>query len=584
MAIKIGNLQRQVDQLTKLDYEIFKRGASDANWITDYYFRTSTSGTYWRRTPEPYDEERALTWSLIYKAWEIENSPPDVFSYQGRSYKIQTDDEGYPIFWDHHGWLFQPWQLIAHHSPQPDMTIISGFGVGKTALIAMSLATLAITIPHFRGFAIAPQMRQAMEVYNYLMNFTDSPYFKRFVWRNPTRPNPLFEIRNSYVGISTIEIISIESDPEKVRTLEGDVVFLDQAEKFEELEDVTRDVGSRLRGQINGRPRMGRMVYVANAGNNPALWMRYDMQDHDPVNYLSLNPDTRDNPYLTKRDIENLKRRIGGTQQDIDQWMAGKRPMGRGEHFSPEVVQKCTDQDMNELMDAIIEGRSKTHLDASKYIKRKEPSCDIYHWEMPPDHEGKRQYIVIADPGQSNPPYRNSPIIMVWDVTDFPKSPATLRAFHWVFAGGSYEPFLVEYERMVRYYRAQMRNAFDSTGTQKGFDELYFSTHQMYATGLNMAGTGKAHALNAAKFFMAKGLIRFPYIPHLANQLTNYTLPDTKIRQDLVACVAMSALFMQQYFYVDIPSDEDEIEYDNAYKDDSRYQRHNSHRYGRSQH
>ena len=441
------------------------------------------------------------------------------------------------------------------HVPVYENYLAEGFinhNSGKTSEIAMSLLTLAATIPHFRGFAVAPQMLQSMEVYNYIMTWAKgTPYWDRWVVSYPKKPYPRIVIQNSYVGESTIELLSIEHDPEKVRTLEGDIIYLDQAEKFQDLDALTRDLGSRLRGQVHGRARLGKLIFIANAGDNPELWYRYDMAETNPETYLSMTVTSYDNIWLSKRDLESLERRVGGTQEEIAQWMKGIRPIGNGEHFPSSVIKLNLDEGLTNVVQYQTE-LPEGHPDKKPgFVLKKANRVGVYHWEMPP--EKNRVYIVIADPGQSNPPDRNSAIIMVWDVTDFPSQPARLQAFNWVFCNGSYWPFVTAFEDYVKRYNAKGRNGFDSTGTQTGFNELVFATMSLETEGINLAAQGKYLALNAAKFFMGRGMMKIPYIEHLVNQLSHYRLPDAKLKQDLVMCIAMSAAYMRRYYYEDMP-------------------------------
>lgn len=566
--------QREVYRLTAADYYIIEQGRKDPNWITDHYMKHPQGGTRYMRTPVPYDEEKVRGWNNLNQVWVDKGMPQSLFEYNNTEYKVLYDADGYPIFWHHHGWLWQDWQKEWFLCEQPEVTVIGGMGSGKTATEAAILATLAMITPGFRGFAVAPQMLQAMEIYKYItMWFKDTLWWDRFVWGSPRKPYPQFVLRSDYIGESTIEILSVEKDPEKVRTLEGDIIIVDQAEKFMELDDLIRDVGSRLRGQIHGRAKLGKLHIVANAGDNPQLWQRYDMAEWEPHIYKNFNPAAWENIYLTKVDIENLKRRVGGEESDVDQWLAGKRPMGAGEHFPPQMVKDCTDEGMNHIMDEaqdlihrardMIEqshGKSSIILEELPeyyYIKKASQKTGVYHWELPAEHKAGRNYITVGDPGQGTPPDRNSGVVMTWDITDFPGKPATLRCFDWVFGRGEYWPFFNEYERQVKQYRSHGRNGFDSTGSQKGFDELAYAMQGLHAEGLNMAGNGKYLSLNAAKMFMGKRLMQFPYISHLSAQLTNYKIPDNKIRQDLVMCLCMSALYMRRYYWEDVFDEED---------------------------
>lgn len=551
----------QSDILQPVDYQIFALAQNDVNIFADYYLRSPSSGTKIERNGKTNKREE---WDVLYGLWVDAGRPNKSIEYQGIELKILWDADGYPIFWHHHGWLFQDWQKEAYHCNQPELTIIGGFGSGKTAWLAATHAVLAAITPNYRGFCVAPQMMQVLESYKYIMQqFRETPWMTRWV-TNVTKKPPVITLENDFIGESTIEFLSIERDPEKVRTLEADFITLDQAEKIEELDELVRDLGSRLRGQIAGRPKLGKLVLVANAGNNPQLWQRYDMAQWEPDIYKSFNPGSWDNQYLSETDIANLKRRVSGSaglnDAEINQWMGGQRPMGAGRHFSISTIQKCTSIELDNLMNANLETQKSTTVVDGNYewVKLTAPRVGVYKWEAPPDHRAGRQYIVVGDPGQSNPPDRNSPPIMVWDVTNFPAKPATLRAFHWVFAAGSYWGFLTEFERYVKTYRAHGRCAFDSTGTQKGFDELAFALMGLQAEGMNMSMSNKYLALNSLKLFMENGLMQFPYISHLQNQLSNYELPDSKLRQDLVMCMAMSALWMRRLYYMDTIEDESE--------------------------
>lgn len=590
--------QKKVDKLGPLDFELFKLGRQDVSILTNHYLRSPTSGTYWKRTPDEPDPDLEKGWMNLWTLWNQADKPREVLDVNGITYRLLWDDNGDPIFWHHHGWLPQGWQKDIYHTVPKDITVVGGMGVGKTAGMAMVLAIHAMTTPWYRGAAVAPQSKQVKEIFRYITTvFENTPFWNRFIWSYKESPMPYIQLRSDYIGRSEIEFHSVEHDNGKgVKTLEFDEIVVDQAEKFASLDELTVNVGSRLRGQIKGRTKLGRLIYSANSDENPEIWMRYDMAKTDPINYRSFAPATWDNPYLTKSQVDRLKRAVSpnGDVTLIQQHLGAERPLGKGEHFPARLVDHGLRKDLDNLMNARIAiqlGINREEYDPAnvedtgtnfQWKRRRTREAGIYHWEMPPDHKNNHQYIVVADPGQSNPPDRNSPVIMVWDVTQFPTGPAVMVGFHWVYANGEYGPFLEEYTRLVREFKAQNRNAFDSTGTQKGFDELYFAINRLAATGLSMAGTGKFHALNAAKFFLAKELLQYPTIPHLISQLTNYKLPDTKIRQDLTMCFCMSALFMQRYFYIDVgQQDEDDGEQEQPKPRTDRYSRPQGDRYAR---
>jgi hypothetical protein len=235
------------------------------------------------------------------------------------------------------------------------------------------------------------------------------------------------------------------------------------------------------------------------------------------------------------------------------------------------MIEQCTDEGLNVIMEAELEKGTKG------FRMETAPKCGVILWEMPPD-DG-RFYMVIGDPGQGDPPYRNAPCIGVWDFTGFPEQPAVLRAFWWGFGGGSYQPFLQTMYRFAEKYKS-VDNAFDATGTQKMMDELVFERDNFIVVGLNLAGY--KHVYNTSlKLFMDEELIKYPDIVGIRSQLGNYRLPDTKIAQDVVSMMSMTAGYLRKFYYVDADEEDEEdtsqIDYQNL-----RYGRSVGDRYSRA--
>jgi hypothetical protein len=100
-------------------------------------------------------------------------------------------------------------------------------------------------------------------------------------------------------------------------------------------------------------------------------------------------------------------------------------------------------------------------------------------------------------------------------------------------------------------------NAFDATGTQKMMDELVFERDGFMAVGLNLAGY--KHVYNTSlKLFMDERKMMFPDIVGIRSQLGNYKIPDTKIAQDVVSMMSMTAGYLRKFYYVVPDEDEDE--------------------------
>jgi hypothetical protein len=445
------------------------------------------------------------------------------------------------------GWQFLPAQLRIHHGLEPEQSIVGGFGSGKTGGVGMSAFVWCAMTPRFKFLETAPVAWQSRQMYDYVVERLEGSKAGRFVTKKVTRPYPKITFSNG----SSMEFMSADENAEKIKTWEGDWIVIDQAEDVDDLDTTILNLGSRLRGRRpDGSERLGRLTILANAGDNPELWDRYDQAESFPEDYLSLTLSYKDNPYLSERDLKNLERRAGGTPAKIQQWLEGKRPVGKGEQFPWSLVEPCLAPALSDIMEkAIAENRPG-------FIYQEAPKCGAVWWEMP--YDKGREYIVVGDPGQSDPPHRNSPVIMAWDVTGFPAQPAVLRCFRWIFGGGSYQPFLLEYQRLVEQYHAQGQNAFDSTGVQKGFDELVFVTQQLLAEGLNMQGE-KFLMLNTTKILLGKIMLRFPRLRGWTHQLTHYKLPDTKIRQDIVMAFIMSCGWLRRLLWGYLDEDEEDV-------------------------
>lgn len=174
------------------------------------------------------------------------------------------------------------------------------------------------------------------------------------------------------------------------------------------------------------------------------------------------------------------------------------------------------------------------------------PTVSVYEWEIPPKAE--HIYAVAADPGWGNPPERNSAVILVWDITNFPTTPAFLTAFYWVFGNNSPLPWLAKYQELVFRFQALAANGFDSTGAQAGYERLT-EISALQPTPVILNQTKKLTYLNLSKKMAAEGYFQIPDIPHFFSQLAKYDVPDDKMRQDIVTALFVSAALLEPYYW-----------------------------------
>jgi len=486
-------------------------------------------------------------------------------------------------------WVFDnniadPWQLEVHHAYQSEITIVGGYGCGKTVGMGISYLVRAASIPYYKFLNVASVAWQSRQMFEAIILVLENTRMKEWFidqgGKIIERPYPMIHLRNDYIGRSSLEFMSADKQGVKILSWEGDAVHIDEAGLIPDLEETVRNLGTRLRGTVRHkdlmtgktivRAREARLSMTSNAWENPYMWWRLDMAKELPDEYWGRVLDTYSNQNLTERQIHNFENKIT-TADDRDRWLRGVRPMGVGDQFSDTMIKNITDHGLNAIMEAgLLEKRDGFYMSAA-------PRAGINVWELPPDP--KRMYMVIGDPGQGDPPNRNAPCIGVWDVSDFPEHPAVLRAFWWGIARGSYQPFVQTMWRYAEKYKTT-ELAFDSTGTQKMMDELVFERDGLPVVGMNM--TGFKHVYNTfLKLLMDKGLLQVPEIPGMRAQLGNYTIPDTRIAQDIVAMMQMTAGYLRKYYYVnkDGRDEEDDWALDDA---DRRYARPRGGRFARA--
>lgn len=550
---------------------------NDINLFLNYYLRSANSGTWFRPVSEeditslqfPETRKAAQKWKdnydVLFDIWDYLERPDyfaptpesenwgevspeeyDELTASGSTaYRIvwQPDIMPNPVFHHRHGVLLLPWQLDMNNNNAPTQVVIGGYGSAKTWGKALGMLWRASTLPGYRAFGLAPYSTQSTELYKQLLLAVEGTLFaERFLIASPSKPYPTLVIGNDLVGENTIECYPILDDPSKILTLTGDEALLDQAEKMENgtLTDAIGKIASRFRGQVQGRPRRGQITLVANSADNPELWDLYDDAATDP-DIWAYSPGTFENEYLTVADLKRFEKQVGRDEQSKRMFIFGERPMGSGEHFPKESLEKCRAKWLDDQLAYHVNGKTPG------WVRERAQKVDIYRVRVP-YQEGSR-YLVVADPGWANPPERNSAVIGVWQIDDFPVTPAVLVAFEWVFGHGSPNPWIAHFRSLVQEYHAIGLNGFDATGFQAGYERMHdFS--DVKPTPVNMAGNKKYINLNLAKKYFADGMFQIPTIPHLFSQLAKYKLPDENIRQDIVSMILVTASLLEPFTYM----------------------------------
>ena len=405
---------------------------------------------------------------------------------------------------------------------------------GKTGAVAMSGLYWTTVLPDFRFLCVAPTQNQATQMYKYIStNIAGTLFEQRFIARESTGGNnPViyidYKLPDGTPISSTMEFLSAADDAERIKNIEVDMVVLDQAEMILDLIKTIAVLGTRARGLIRGRHRLGRVVIIANADDSPELWSMADMDVDNPKTHATFLVSTYSNKNLTPEQLRQFELLLGDDPVKIDQYLHGKRPMGEGIEFSENLLKKCWDETLDSIMVEALSRQDESFI----YTKDPGRKADCIHWEMPAEKD--RIYYVVGDPGTGGPPARNAPCVMVFDVTGYPDAPATLRAFWWGNGAGKYEPFLNKMHQYMAQYHC-MFGGYDSTAGQKVLSETSFSALNNMIP-VDMGGSKKKSYITLFKLAMDRNRLKLPIgIKGMNYQLLKYRLPDDKLPQDIVA-------------------------------------------------
>ena len=463
------------------------------------------------------------------------------------------------------GWIFDEnfdpegaWQLAVHSASQKDITVIGGFGTGKTSGIAMSACVWAALTSDFKFLNVAPQAWQAKLMYNTILLNTRNTRFEDLIWDKPQRPYPKITLRykiGAVVYESSLEFLSADKDAKGILSWEGDWLHIDESGLLDNLEEVIVNVGSRLRGSVRGRSRLGRFSMTSNSWDNFYLWYYFDQAAADPDNFLSIVVSSRYNHNISEDQLKKMLLRI--PEDERERFIDGARPEGRGSFFSKEAIYECEQDGLVEL------AQEYQQKEVRGYKLEKLHGAGVTYYLTPP--LDRHVYMVFGDPGTGSAPQRNAPVLMVWDVTQFPSEPSKLVAFYWGNGGGKITPFVNALLDFVSIYEP-VAAGIDSTGPQKNMNQLIneFALKEHFEgrpiplgvvngiVGMDFSGPKKVSYLHAARLLIEARLMVWPKnIVGIRSQLTNYDFEnDKKIPQDIVATLAMSAHAIRTYFHV----------------------------------
>lgn len=478
-----------------------------------------------------------------------------------------------------HGWRFDDnfveegkWQKKVTMASQKDITIVGGFGTGKTVGIGMGACYWACMMTDFKFLNAAPKQWQAKQMYDLILAHARNTRFEDLIWEKPRRPYPKITLRFKIGKVlyeSSLEFMSADKEAQGILSWEGDWLNIEEAGLMDNLEEVIINTGSRLRGQIRGRTRLGRFSMISNSWDNYALWSYFDQAETDPDNFLSIAVSTRHNKNVTEEQFQRMLLRI--PKEERQRFLDATRPEGRGHYFDKESIYGCESEFLAEIV------KQKAEREEPGYVLEKVHGAGVYHYRVPPKNKGL--YMLIGDPGTGNIPRRNAPVIGLFEVSQFPKAPAVMDAFWWGSGNGRIGPFVDMMLELAEIYRP-FRIYIDSTSTQKnmtylineyvfkkkfelqGEDDGLVTEHGFQSplgivkgfSGLDFSGSGKNMYLQALRMYLEAHLFVWAKcIVGVRSQLSNYDLEnDRKIPQDIVSVFAMAAFAIRVNFHVDL--------------------------------
>jgi len=476
------------------------------------------------------------------------------------------------------------WQLDMCLASQTFIVVIGGVSTGKTVGIGMSAFAHGMVTEDFKFLNVAKESWQSQLMYSAILEHAKGCVAEKLIFSSPKRPYPMIELAfnvNGHYWHSTLEFMSIGSDRDatNIFSWRGDWLNVDEAGRLDNLTEIVGNLSTRGTGNTpTGREYMSRLSLISNPWDNPELWQMFDIAAADPLDSLAVNVETKDNKNTSPRQINKILKLVPKEEQE--RFLTGKRPEGAGKYFTKDTVAGCE----SELLSvSYLNGRENAKTEDLPYWTiQSAPHLGV--WNLKTPKKDGRSYTLVGDPGTGTAPSRNAPVLMIFDTTEVPDSPAALIALWWGNGGGSITPWVSEMMSMIEYYKPTFAGV-DSTGTQKNTAEIismeYVTGKHLsvdYITGLDFSGPKKYSYLVALRLSLeSKGIMWPHFISGIGSQLRNYdpTLDKSasaKLPQDLVSTLAMGAFAIRaNYGIFDTKPDEDT---DAAHSTDVNLRRH----------
>jgi len=529
---------------------------NDPTIFSNWFIRGKGSGTL--LVPGDTREVWAGQYKTVHSHWE-RLFKPDYFGEVDGEWVALTPQTYRPMrealknvyefrsggkFFTHHGYRYLKWQAQMYQAKQGTVICVGGMSSGKTTSAINTVLTYAATLPNFYAICPAPSYKQAKDIWRNKIqpHLKDTLFEKKFDVRYRSGDELGISLTTADGSESTILFMPL-ADKSKVKNIECDMFYVEQAEDFQDLvsgpDNIYTLIQTRLRGYIGNRERVAKSLWIANASHNMEIYALRDRAIDDPENYLSIQTSTYDNPHISQKHLNQMVSSVGENEEERAYYLFGDQPIGGGEHFPKSSIVKVFDSQLDELM------KYKIRDDVPGWIhKTAKGGVGTYWWQRPYEPEGK--YIVVADPGWGNPPMRSSASVIVLRVDGFPLRPASLYAFWWVYGNGSPEPWIATFINAVQEYHAIGSCGYDATSWQgQGYEKMEKLIYDVMPYRLILNVLTKSQNLNALKMLFSRAMIQLPNIEGLLSQLMNYVIPEPReLKQDLVMTLVVAAAML----------------------------------------
>lgn len=553
--------------LTDQELSLIERARrGDWNAFTEHFLALPFSGTWY--TPE----DRVDTYAILYKVWGASGRPEDgelqftIPDVGIKAYKIFLDDQygGEPAFLDPHGYRLLQWYADLKRLDPDVMVVVGGTGSAKTSSVGSDVLMEMALEPGFDFINLAPTAKQSQDMLRDVTKWVDNSRYGDFVLR--PRSGGLFK---DELGVKVLRVDFGLGAYSTFRCMtlgerQGDFVLGDEADRINvdecglliDIDSYIERLITRIRGtRRNGMPRRSKpaLGFLSNPHNNPSMDRLVEKAEAEmetptePIRYVFGAPSTADNVYTTESQ-KRLQRSLM-SEQAIARWMGGSRMVFRGLGIiSTVMIEACWDKSLDDEL---------KYWGRRNYPYEMKDRIGLVYYQLP--REANREYLIAGDPGTqplNSINDNNVPVVVVLDVTGFPKERATLVAYR-IFGGeGVWETWVNQIIEWADYYEVS-GGAFDATSSQSILSETFLAEYP-HLLAVTFAGTQKAIAKTFFQLLAGQGFFRWPFILRLWTEAKEYRETGVgvkKLPDDTLSALFAAAWYMRWRYYNELPDE-----------------------------